>query len=101
MGDCCAKRKAMMVDLSQSINYQGNKTSSLSDISSARPVPRPVQSAKRDSRNDWRRTLESMIHQSWHPCSFLPEKNTDSCGLRIANLPMSENYQKILRCELL
>lgn len=43
LGDCCAKCGVMRVDLSHSTNRQGEKTFSLSDMPSARSVPRPVR----------------------------------------------------------
>lgn len=43
MDDSCAKHRVTMVDLSHSVNYKEEKTFSLSDMSSARSVPKLVR----------------------------------------------------------
>lgn len=97
MGDYCAKLKVMMICFSHSMNYQGDKTFTLSDMSSARSVPRPVCYYMNNSART--KEMAEMIDGDtgkYEPPVLAPmqlsaRKRSGSSGLRMANLVMTKN----------
>lgn len=76
-------------------------------MSSARSVPRPMHCHMNNSAST-KEMAEMVGGKHWKVWTTSSgthaafcQKRSDSSGLRMANLLMTENYEKILRCELL
>lgn len=97
MGNYCAKLRVMMIRLSHSMNYQGDTTFTLSDMSSARSVPRSVCYYMNNSAR--MKEMAEMIDGDTGkyeppvvaPMQLSARKRSDSSGLRMANLLMTTN----------